>query len=58
MLRCLGAGKRQDKSTGAVLPLRSDLAEETLTELLEDAYDLVLSGLPRSVRLAFENVQD
>ena len=51
-------GYHLNKRHWVTVTMGGDLAEATLTELLEDAYDLVLSGLPRSVRLAFENVQD
>lgn len=51
-------GYHLNKRHWVTVTLGGDLAEETLTELLEDAYDLVLSSLPRRVRLVFENVQD
>jgi predicted DNA-binding protein (MmcQ/YjbR family) len=51
-------GYHLNKRHWVTVTLGGDLAEETLTELLEDAYDLVLSGLPRRVRLVFENVGD
>ena len=51
-------GYHLNKRHWVTVTLGGDLAEETLVELLEDAYDIVLSGLPRRLRLAFENVQD
>ena len=45
-------GYHLNKRHWVTVTLDGELAGETLIGLVEDAYDLVLSGLPRSVRLA------